>query len=211
MAKDLFGTDREVWFDARYAFLLSRFLGDENRHYLTGVYSEPFQGGVLLVATDGHRMGLVFDPAGHSNGVWINPLPDGLAAVCDVRSWRGNLVFHGRTASLVPDGAGLDDMGGGGDPAVARFGAAPIESDYPDFRRVLPKVWPDTVRQFRSQYLASFSTAEICLLPHDDLLDPAYVTVPGEPQFVGVLMPMRQSKSEKPRPGWLADLVTLEG
>lgn len=54
------------------------------RDYLNALHIEPHpQGGVLAVATDGHILGAVHDPAGQTNGKWCCPVPEEMAA-----QWR---------------------------------------------------------------------------------------------------------------------------
>lgn len=93
-------TKREVrvrakHFAAAYVFAST----EETRYYLNGVLVEPHpDGGVLLVATDGHRMVAIKDDEGETNGTWICAAPSEITAVCRKRAkmlYRAPGHIHG--------------------------------------------------------------------------------------------------------------------
>lgn len=72
------------------------------RDYLNALHIESHpQGGVLVVATDGHILGAVHDPTGRTNGKWCCPIPEELAA--QWRKWATPPPVGTQTTSFVAD------------------------------------------------------------------------------------------------------------
>lgn len=188
-------------FNARAYAALSAFVStDSTRYPMSGVRFEahPTGDGVLAVSCCGHRMGIYYDDAGVIEaGPFILPAPK--LAVAEARkagdgerlTWRDGALSFERSP--------------------VRVDLAPIDGEYPQWRRVLPGVDaarrspPDTASCFNSKYLADFHAAGAMLregrgrswgcgitvhLP-SIAGGPSWVTLSGVPQFRGVIMPMR--------------------
>ena len=194
----MFGDDRRVRFQARHAVTLAPFASKENnRYYLTGIYVEPFKDGVLLVATDGHRLGLVYDKTGESNGKWICPIPKILRDACEADD-SGEVHLIG-PAGYVTDWP-LDDDDDPtkiGEHHLAAAFAPAIEGNFPDFRRVLPREIPTEPVSFSRRYLNDFGAASLQIFP-GDRDGPTYILRHRDPEFVGVLMPVKTDHDSTP-------------
>jgi hypothetical protein len=165
------------------------------RYYLNGVYVEPNPNGVgvIVVATDGHRIVVLLDATGEADGAAIiKPVKvprytkrereDGTRA--EFRFLDGRVTFTG--------GASLP--------------AETIDGRYPDFRALLASYRLDqapTVSGFNPEYLGAFAAVSeayglkhpVCVVhPRGD--SAALVTFPGLPA-VGVVMPLRVEQRQR--------------
>jgi hypothetical protein len=175
--------------DARYAFWLAPFMSTEEvRYYINGIYIEPCpKGGALLIATDGHVMGIVHDEtAVVEKGVIWKPSKDLLAA--------------GKTANKKDDPCVLS--------LSARDGA-PIDGTFPDWRRVIRgpgEVKASQCLSLNPDLLKKFANAldgkGVNIQPTGPS-DPIIVTSPGRPNFYGLVMPMRVEEPDKKLPTWM--------
>lgn len=224
---------RFVKFKAEYAAMLAPFVStEEARFYLQGIGVFPHKDdGVLLVATNGHTMGVIHDSDGETNGDWICPVtPLMLQAMkADMRSaWdeddgeyqydaRGRiphlLHFVGDVAYLTAAeflGKKVDRIGK--HHVLADYAPA-IDGTFPEWRRVIPTELPAPAPvPFNAEYLAKFGRVArirnhlakpLVTLFNGEREGPAVVRVDGVPEFVGVLMPVRLEPFE-PLPDWLA-------
>lgn len=155
-------TKRLVSFKSEYAAMLVPFVSTEGpRYYLSGLGVFPHKDkGVLLVATDGHRMGIIHDEAGKTNGDWICPITPAMvrAMIPDMRSAfdedtgeykyddRGNdqvpvsLHFVGDVAYLLNADADLKKLGDIGKHHVCVAFTPAIDGKFPDWRRAIDLV-----------------------------------------------------------------------
>lgn len=196
--------------EARATFVAAASLfvsKEETRYYLNGVCIEPHpEQGVLIVATDGHRMAILHDEEGHTNGRWICPLPKEIKAAA---KGHRRIRFEDDRAVLVDDETRLIDC------------AAPaIDGTFPDWRIVLK----DTIHNgcknlgigFNGRYLAEFAKIGATLGLKNPCVtfaaankeDPVLVRIDGAPEFLGVQMPMRSdqphiSDATESMPGWM--------
>lgn len=81
--------ERNVTVSARAFLAAYQFVSRElTRYYLNGAFIEPLPGGggVLIVGTDGHTLGVVHDPTGRANRPCICPMPRSIVerAVVDI-------------------------------------------------------------------------------------------------------------------------------
>jgi hypothetical protein len=174
----------------------ARFTGKEQtRPYLHGVYIEPAAGGgILLTATDGHRLFHGFDPEG------IAPAP----------------------ALIVPEKAKLPapwskpgpltiDLAAGvmRHPDGGTMGARLDDGRFPDYSRVIPQEFTGEAAHFNASYIGDLGDVANMLekgsqpfIVHNGL-DAALVLFGARRDCFGVLMPMRglagTSKPELPK------------
>lgn len=171
---------------------------EETRYYLKGFYVEPVKdGGVILVATDGHMMAVARDETGHADRPWICTLPKTVE----------KLIIGKRSEDTVHFRGGNVEFGG----ITAK--AEPIDGTFPDWRRIIPpKIGKGAPATFNPGYLERFQKIGkmrsgwpgITVLAQS-AADPATVLIEHMPEFYGVLMPMRGSadRAGQPAPDWL--------
>ena len=187
---DKFGSVRNVRTQARYVAALAPMICKEwTRYYLQGIFVTPRLDGILLVATDGHRMGAIYDAEGTTNGDWICSVPAALASGCRKKA-ASHIHFVGQAGYITSE-----DFSLGNDPTeidethIAVAPAPPVDGTYPDFRRIFPKEIPEQQMSFNRRYLSEFAGDQIELRPQDER-SPSVVLVSSMPEFVGLLMPV---------------------
>lgn len=230
-----FGADRKIRVDAKRFAAAHIFSSHEiTRYYLNGVYVEPHpDGGVIMIATDGHKLGAVLDPDGYADAPSICYAPAALVSACGKRPKSieknpGDLHFLGNTAFLTAKAFRAKDGEDEPDPRdIGRFhiwtGYAPaIDGAYPDYRRVLPT--GESVKQMdfsggapwfsvNGDYVKPFADAvklimDVKFTPGltfvvTDRASPIGIHSESVPSFFGVLMPLRAHSSRPEIPAWI--------
>ena len=169
------------------------------RYYLQGVYVETGPKGAILVATNGHAMGIlhVADDCEVSAGI----IPAELIA-------NAIKISKGEKLSLTID----TEAGEGSRPmySIAGMGMLGIDGKYPEWRRVVPTGEPSGVAaQFESELVTRFGKAALLLgvkhkslnIAHNGAGNAARVTIKARPEFLGVVMPYRVEASAD-MPDW---------
>ena len=118
---------------------------DDVRFYLKGVHIERHpERGLTLVATDGHPMAAIPDPAG-----WIDPEHTSLILARLPGEMRRNLqkevskpldgkrLVMGKSVAVLADGLGFDPSTPFGDGWLQTWPSSLVDGSYPDWRRVL--------------------------------------------------------------------------
>ena len=130
-------------FSAHRFWLAHQFAStEETRYYLNGVYIEPgAEGGVVMVATDGHVMAIVNDPTGSIDA----PAIVGLAAFKSALSACKPIGRHEPDSvrcALDGDALEVTERRKAGeewrDEFLAKAAPVLIDGSFPDWRRVLP-------------------------------------------------------------------------
>lgn len=236
-SKPPFGADRKIAVQAKYIAMLAPFIStEEERRYLRGIYITPYKAaldsapkGVIMVATDGHRMGIIYDGTGAANGGFICAIPKCVELACgeegrSIMDGAGLCHFTGSTVAVTSKAFGADifpndDPAILGERHIAYEHAPAINGKYPDFKGVLP---PEGIRRtgkigiaaYNPAYLGDFgsiakyggwSGGSIMVTHPDRKGSAAYVFETSVPEFVGVLMPM-QAKQPK-LPDWFKTLL----
>ena len=116
---------------------------EESRYYLCGVHVEPHpDGGVILVATNGHVMTVARDPDGTCDAEAIYPITK--KALADLKGKADRAVIADGMLTI------LDQCGG----VLGMHVAAPIDGTFPEWRRVLSEMSDNTETQaFVVEYL----------------------------------------------------------
>lgn len=206
---------------------------EQTRYYLNGAFIEAVEGGgVRIVATDGHVLGVFHDPEGYTSHDCIASLPkDALAAIKRARDpekvWFGIVGLHegvGRQEARVLDAENLNltldevavALADVKNPYIAWSGIVElIDGTFPEYQRVIPSnlAVVNAPQTFNADLIARFGqvasrgrreSAPITIYNGEEGA-PALVDC-GRPDFIGVIMPMR----EYGRAFTLKDGVTTE-
>lgn len=185
---------------------------EATRYYLNGVFVKAGKdSGAICEATDGHRLGFRHDPEGKVITPAIIRLPAELKApgrlekpwVVAVQTKLGK----GYIAIVPANRAGADEDTPESameriEDCTFRFGDAIIDGTFPDTDRVIPTPSDkDVTRSFNGEYFKSFGRA-MTITGADDK-SAHLIHIPGDPLFMGILMPMRL-ETETGIPEWLA-------
>lgn len=204
----MFGDDRKVRFKAVHAARLAPFIGlDGTRYWMSGLYVEPFSDGVLLVATNGYRLGMIYDDSGTADSPWICALPQPLARGCRQKR-AGDIAFIGQVGYVL-------DPYHSGDPAtigqhhLAIAHAPPIDGTFTNFRRGLPKELPggSPSPTYRRADIDAFAADRVQIFAVDE--QPTFV-LPTDADMVGLIMPFRPGPVPNPLPDWYARVMAPE-
>lgn len=191
------------------------------RYYLNSVYIEPHpDAGVVLVATDGHRMGVIHDPEGHTDyPIIVGGISKQLISGCKKKSLLPSDLFIGERGAVVrpglEEGQDLDPF----DNLVTHMSRIEIlDAKYPDWRKVLPKKESreDRFPAFNPKYLAALHDAAEILVPgkwnaalelfssgRDTSIVARINSADIDQRFVGIIMPMRSDSPKSILPDWL--------
>lgn len=201
---------------------------EETRYYLNGVYVEPSPGGgVLAIATDGHRLFAGRESSGVCAASAIVALPKAFAALCRRApdAWvvaRTPLVKRAALwlLSTPPEDAPGDPLmweAPDGEFILARSAASIIDGDFPPWRKAMPKM-PEKAagpEAMQARYLADFRLAarwasfgqksgHIIVAPSGNN-GPVLIVPSGDhAEWTAVVMPMRFS-SVASVPAWAAE------
>lgn len=179
---------------------------EETRYYLNGVYVQPCdQGGVLVVATDGHRMVVIHDEAGRADKAAIIRLDKEMLREC-VASRRSELT---RTLSVDVESATATlyvEVSGSPEPVrnlLRQQRDVIFNATYPDWLCVVPRgpFKGEGFPAFNATFLADMGKIGATIkgkkgtLPltiiHDKKDGPALIRWNGIPNAFAVLMPIR--------------------
>ncbi len=194
-------------FRADYAEILQRKFAvatGDLKTYQHCVHIEPREkGGVYLVATNGHMMGIFFDKHGTADGpinliFGRNILPAMLPPKSDDIQERLVCVEDGLMSIRSPDG-------------LATLVSAPAQvitpDRFPDWQRIVPSGEGSAPAvAFNAKYLREFAFGGKWLaLSQPDDLGACRVQVHDCPEFLGLIMPIHPSSWEvrKGLPEWL--------
>lgn len=196
-----------IMLDAEKVRFMTRFVSTEQmRPHLQGVLIEPLADGrSRMVATDGHRLGVMVDATPQRDGPLAWRMIVDFGKVPPIRERWGELLrleCDGRyeIGALKDDGAGGEFVGAG------KLGRARIiYGTYPDWERVVPQIAHDGrfgavdgasfEAGYNARYLADFAWRK------NDAAIAIRNGKPGDPalimnacrDFWGVLMPVRTS------------------
>jgi len=168
---------------------------EETRYYLNGVNLEFTPDGVIMAATDGHRMIVLRQPYGEHAATAAHAsviVPRDLVAKLKVNKRDGDAMT---TLTIGDDGRLTFEHAG------ESFGGSRIDGTFPDYRRIVPQDLDGKPAQYNPAYLADFAKARKEL--GGDRTTSPVVRYNGENpavvdfaygtgfQAVGVIMPIR--------------------
>lgn len=206
---------------------------EETRYYLNGVYVEPHADeGVILVATDGHRLVCIHDATGTASGAAIIRVDKNVLKKCrkgrreNRREIQVNLEAERADVlafEYAPDWRDHHGSPETGRPVAVQAGCV-IDGTFPDYRRVIPST-SGTERHadtFNGRYLAAFAdigdilrehkTGSSCrggtaMIVHShDIGAPALIRWDSVEHAFGVLMPVRSggTAAQGTVPAWFS-------
>ena len=167
---------------------------EETRYYLNGINLEFTPDGVVMAATDGHRMIVLRQPYGEHAATAAHAsviVPRDLVAKLKVK-----LKTLDETSLTISDDGRLTF-----EHAGEMFGGSRVDGTFPDYRRVMPQDLDGKPAQYNPLYLADFAKARKELggdrttspVVRYNGESPAVVDFAYETGFdaFGVLMPLR--------------------
>ena len=166
------------------------------RYYLCGVFVEFNQVTTRLVATCGHKLGVLNHPSEDNQGAGSLIIP---------REVIENLPKAGKTDAILiftkEEKAGYWKLDNYGTQTIF----SQIEGTYPDYRRVCQFTTDGTAANFNYEYLVQFLKVQHALGGSKGLTlnlyqngnSSALVHLEGVPNFAGVVMPMRNGVSNQ--------------
>jgi len=167
---------------------------EETRYYLNGINLEFTPDGVVMAATDGHRMIVLRQAYGEHAATAAHAsviVPRDLVAKLKIKL----KTLDTTTLTIGDDGRLLFEHAG------ESFGGSRVDGSFPDYRRVVPKDLDGKPAQYDPIYLADFAKARK-ELGGDRTTSPIVRYNGGSPavvdfaygtgfQAIGVLMPIR--------------------
>ena len=188
------------------------------RYYLNGVNVRPHKdGGAIIVATNGHALGAIHDRHAVCEHEVILRFDVMLRRAC-----AGGLADD-REVVMIGDRLGVIDKTGS--EIYIQAGKAEIEGTFPRYEKLIPKVdslRPGLLGTYSAAVLAPVEKAALAAAKQSTGTttftgmqffnvngDPnlsAVIRLPIEPEFVGVLMPMRDDALKSATPAWVSDL-----
>lgn len=127
---------------------------EETRYYLNGINLEFTPDGVVMAATDGHRMIVLRQPYGEHAATAAH------ASVIVPRDLVAKLKINPRMKKLDTTTLTIGDDGKlTFEHAGEMFGGARVDGTFPDYRRVVPQDLDGKPAQYNPAYLADFAKA----------------------------------------------------
>jgi hypothetical protein len=219
-----------------YLAATSQFMStEETRYYLRGVFVTPHEieaegRGMLMVATDGHCMAILYDAWGYASRPAILSMNFNDKEMKVPRKELGvrRLVVDDGGSSSLYDGVPCGVVAQNNEAETLNTGFRPrayvtvkeVQGTYPDFWRVVPKVknsGPAKPYGWNVAYMAKLVKAAKLLgqdtpkasFRQDSPRDPAFVTLSGCPNAGFIYMPLRID--DLGAPAWLAEPTAKAG
>jgi hypothetical protein len=211
-------TEREIKITAKYIPLLAEFVAKQDRYYINALKVEPHpDGGILLVATDGHTLMVVHDTEGTTNGEWLCALPTKIVQACAKRGRKNDIFSKPKHLHFIGEVGYV--MSGEGDPR--QIGQLHIETAYckiidakfPDWRKAVPRK-PKALnrtcvnitylaRLLKLTKLGDYKYQEGVQLFQENSRGAVIVRPIGVPEMMVLVMPMYDDSIAQAIPSWL--------
>jgi DNA polymerase-3 subunit beta len=125
---------------------------EETRYYLNGINLEFTPDGIVMAATDGHRMIMLRQPYGEHAATGAHAsviVPRDLVAKLKVK----HKTLDETTLTIGDDGRLTFEHAG------ESYGGSRVDGSFPDYRRVMPQDLDGKPAQYNPAYLADFAKA----------------------------------------------------
>ncbi len=161
------------------------------RYYLEGIYVKAHNGAALMVAVNGHMMGILRLELGEDDQA---PEGEGIIIPNEAIALAIKATKKGHKIEITPT-------------SIGAISYKPIDGHYPDFMRVVPKELDGVLAHFDPEYTMAFKKAAVLIgsnyiqIMHNST--GASLVHIGNENFVGVLMPMRVGEHISTPPAWL--------
>lgn len=216
---------RDIAITSKYIPVMAGFIAKGDiRYYLNALHVEPHpDGGILLVATDGHALAVIHDLEGKSNGTWLCKIPEKIIKACAKRGVRKSPFSTPKVLRLVGNAGyvlSVDDA----DPLeISQFHLETayceiVDGKFPEWKRVIPQSFTPSKKIGVNIALLSrvekaikgsaFSHGRGVEIFVNDV-NAGFIVRPASIQELLVLvMPMRvDDESSKALPNWLEPLL----
>jgi len=222
---DFIPANRRISVCAKRFYAALQFISTEQtRYYLNGVFIEPHKdGGVMMVATNGHYLAAVRDATARIDGTggWICGLPKQPFNTFLKRQYAGTMHFVGNTAYLTDAVIGIDARLPDFDPTkiteqhLAIAYAPPIDGTFPDWRRIVPQDKTKQTDRFAIngrdfdkftkaiETISENNQAALSMSTPPDGSSPIIIQSGNARDFFGIVMPMRDDFVGSFAPDWL--------
>lgn len=196
---------------ARLVAAIAQFKASNDiRYYLNGVYVEPHTTGALIIATNGHAMGAWLDETGEIERPAILRIGAKLQAACQGAETKRLTIIDNRLAVIgatVPDGQKTPEL-----YIQPSTGDWELQGRFPDWTRVIrAEDGPPCLHSaLNPVYIADMTKAlqigagskHMSVTTRQRAAHESVVfTSPYAPNFVGVIMPLRDN--DAPMPKWM--------
>lgn len=185
-----------IKFQAKYLPMLFPFMAKKDvRYYLNGVYIEPADVGVYLVATDGHKMAVIHDAEGECAEARVFSLRRDAMRFCKGQEPYAPFVTIDPASQRLMVADTVEER-------YLQPGKCFIEGKYPDWRRILPdfkKLSPGSPATMNATYLSEvaaispkhrgFSAMRLWSMGTEN--DPVVIQFGTIPEMLGIVMPVR--------------------
>lgn len=202
----------EIKLQSRIVAAICQFKAEHDiRYYLNGVYVEPLPtGGVVIVATNGHAMGIWRDPEGEIERNAILRISNKLQSACNSKGAKHLRLIDNRLTVVDKNGLEIHVQ-----PNREKW---EVEGKFPDWKKVVPKATdkPQLFDSLNVDYVTLVQRAirigtggdrfaGICF--RQESLDHGIAVTSGNrdaQDFVAIIMPVREGASPLPR--WIEEL-----
>jgi DNA polymerase-3 subunit beta len=212
----------------KYFAAMSVFMAVRDvRYYLEGVFIEPHpEKGVIMVATDGHTLGLIHDPDGWvAAPIIVGGISKKLISACSTagvehRMTVPKLLYISQMGAVVTGDANIfAEVNPFAMLSLHMSKIEIIDAKYPDWRKVvcLKREAGESFPCVNAVYLARLASVAKLLIPNhkygqgvemffgerNTSVVARFTTHDLEQRFVGLLMPMHNEAPKKQLPDWL--------
>jgi len=204
---------------ARLVAAICQFKAEHDiRYYLNGVYVEPIPHGigVLIVATNGHTMGIWRDTTGHIDRPAILRIDKQLQSACTGSDLKRLIISDDRLAVVIEQPSTTTEVFIQAKEDHMKTNNWEVPGKFPDWKRVvvtegspqlLDCINPGYVAMFDKAITIGAGSEKWCngINFHQSGRNQSILaTSMRAPDFVCVIMPMREDRQEVPK--WIAEL-----
>lgn len=188
---------------------------EESRYTLRAIRIEPHpEGGAVIVATDGHTLGLFYDADAICDAPAQIEFRKEIARFCEPSTQKDKTTFV-RLMQIEDDITIVETLTGAGydeDPLsrIVRFFEVHAQGQFPDWRMVLPTAPSESHLDFNPDYLArgaSGNKAAPGISVWAERPDAQAVVRSSREDFIAIVMPMK-GFSESPYPPYVQALIS---